>query len=267
MKSDCKVQHSGVDTMRLKVVFILLLYFMTEPDGTQCNITEQEFTKDSRVSWNGMSADELETYFPNGNLTFRFKMWKCSGEINNVGYCTAKTHIGVEKKSSILSIRNFSTLEEGNELMYRINSTLNDKSIVTLKLSVTGEDETVQVRFISSDSEVDSRYYSIKLSVLDSNGEAVTCGEVIALFDYFVKESECSLTLTKKDIMRKKSQYLRDDVLSLLYECNFSNGLVYGEIENTNYGWIPPQTANACLPVLKLVENTAIKIQVLLPWY
>ncbi|GIY19772.1 speckle-type POZ protein [Caerostris extrusa] len=79
-------------------------------DGTQCNITEQEFTKDSRVSWNGMSADELEYFLPNGNLTFRFKMWKCSGEINNVGYCTARTHIGVEKKSSILSIRNFSTL-------------------------------------------------------------------------------------------------------------------------------------------------------------
>ncbi|GIY19774.1 speckle-type POZ protein B [Caerostris extrusa] len=59
--------------------------------------------------------------------------------------------------------------------------------------------------------------------------------------------------------MKKRSQYLRDDVLRLLYECNFSNGLVYGEIENTNYGWIPPQTANACLPVLKLVENTAIK--------
>ncbi|GIX93843.1 speckle-type POZ protein B [Caerostris darwini] len=209
-------------------------------DGTQCNVTEQEFTKDSRVSfhsfnWNGISADELETFFPNGNLTFRFKMWKCSGEINNDGYCTGRTHIGVEKKSSIWSIRNFSTLGEGNEVTYKINSTLNDKSIVTLKFFVTGEDEPLQIKFISSDSEVDSRYYSIKLSVLDSNGEAVTSDEVIVLFDYFVKESECSLTLTKKEIMRKKSQYLRDDVLSLLYEFNFSDGLVYGEIENTNY--------------------------------
>ncbi|GIY38829.1 speckle-type POZ protein [Caerostris extrusa] len=59
--------------------------------------------------------------------------------------------------------------------------------------------------------------------------------------------------------MRKKSQYLRDDVLSLLYECNFSTGLVYGEIENTNYGWIPPQTANACLSDLNLAENATTR--------
>ncbi|GIY22802.1 TD and POZ domain-containing protein 3 [Caerostris extrusa] len=224
---------------------------------------EKEVSKNDSVFFDsftptcGISADELENFFPNGTLTVRCKMWKCSGEINNDGYCTARTHIGVEKKSSIWSIRNFSTLEKGNELTYRINSTLNDKSIVTLKFSVTGEDETLQVRFISSDSEVESRSFSIKLSVLDSKGDVVTCGEAEFLFGTLVKESKCLLTFTKKDIMRKKSQYLRDDVLRLLYECAFSTGVIYGEIENTNYGWFPPQTAKACLPHLKLAESTA----------
>ncbi|GIY32287.1 hypothetical protein CEXT_714361 [Caerostris extrusa] len=83
--------------------------------------------------------------------------------------------------------------------MYRINSTLNDKSIVTLKFSVTEEDETLQVSIISSDSEVESRTFSIKLSILDMNGEAVTCGETegLELFEYLL-ERECLLTLTKK---------------------------------------------------------------------
>ncbi|GIX69129.1 hypothetical protein CEXT_143141 [Caerostris extrusa] len=67
------------------------------------------------------------------------------------------------------------------------------------------------------------------------------------------------IDLNKKEIMRKKSQYLREDALSFLYQCNFSSGLVYEAIENTNYGWIPPETANACLPDLKLAENTATK--------
>ncbi|GIY77610.1 speckle-type POZ protein [Caerostris darwini] len=184
-------------------------------------------------------------------------MWKCSGEISSDGYCTARTLIGVGKKFSIWSIRNFSTLEEGNELTNRIKSTLNDKSIVTLKLSVSGEDETLRVRFIPSNSDAESRCcFSIKLSVLDLNGEAVTCGEAEVLFGVFVKESGCLLTLTKKEIMKKKSQYLRDDMLSLLYECKFSNGLVYETIENTNYGWIPSQTANGCLSDLKLADNT-----------
>ncbi|GIY44190.1 speckle-type POZ protein B [Caerostris darwini] len=228
----------------------------------QCNITEQEFSKHISVMeiFSGIPADEDEHFLPNGNLTVRLKMWKCSGEINNDGYCTARTHIGVGKKSSIWSIRNFSTLEKGNELTNVIKSTLNNKSIVTLKFSVTGEDEMLRIRFISSDSEVESRcYFSIKLSVLDSNGDAVTCGEAEVCFCEEERESECLLTLTKKEIMRKKSQYLRDDVLRLLYECNFSTGLVYGEIENTNYGWIPPQTENACLPDLKLAENTITK--------
>ncbi|GIY49427.1 speckle-type POZ protein B, partial [Caerostris darwini] len=224
------------------------------------NVRAKEVSKNDSVyqSFNpkcGISADEPEKIFPNGNLTFRFKMWKCSGEISTEGYCTARTFIGVEKKSSTWSIRNFSTLEKGNELMHMINSILNDKPIVTLKFSVTEEDETLQIRFILLDSDVESRCFSIKLSVLDSNGDAVLCGE--AVFYYFEKESECLLTLTKKEIMEKKSLYLRDDVLSLLYECNFSNGLVYETIENTNYGWIPHQTANACLPDLNLAENTA----------
>ncbi|GIY46701.1 speckle-type POZ protein B [Caerostris darwini] len=162
----------------------------------------------------------------------------------------------VEKILHLVYIGNFSTLQKGKELTCRINSTLNDKLIVTLKLSVIGDDETLLVRFISSDSEVDSRYFSIKFSVLDSNGDTVTCGEAEAVFHYFAKESVCLLTLTKKEIMKNKCQYLEDDVLSLLYHCNFSTGIVYQEIENTNYGWIPPKTANACLPDLKLAENT-----------
>ncbi|GIY42102.1 hypothetical protein CDAR_187821, partial [Caerostris darwini] len=135
-------------------------------------------------------------------------------------------------------------------------STLNEESIVTLKFSVTGDDETLQVSFISSDSEVESRRI-LKLSVLDSNGDAVTCGEAKVLLGTLVKDSGCSLTLTKKEIMRNKSQYLRDDVLSLLYQCNFSTGLIHTKIENTQYGWIPPQTANACFPDLKLAQSTA----------
>ncbi|GIY13413.1 speckle-type POZ protein B, partial [Caerostris darwini] len=226
------------------------------------NFREEEVSKNGHVffesftpTWE-MSADVVENFFPNGTLTVRCKIWKCCGEINNDAYCTARTHIGVEKKSFIWSIRNFSTLEKGNELTNRINSTPNDKLIVTLKFSVTGEDETLHVRFISPDSKDESRCFSIKFSVLDSNGDAVLCGKTEAAFYNYEKESECLLTLTKKEIMGKKSQYLRDDVLNLLYECNFSNGLVYGEIENINYGSIPNQTANACLPDLKVAENT-----------
>ncbi|GIY77606.1 TD and POZ domain-containing protein 1, partial [Caerostris darwini] len=232
----------------------------------QDNVTKQEFTKKRYVYFRSFNlkygrSDEfaqllLTSIIPNGKLSVRCKMWKCSGEINNDGYCSARTHIGVEKKSSIWSIRNFSTLEKGNELTYRINSPLNDKSIVTLKFSVSGADETLQVSIISSDTEVESRTFSIKLSILDINGEAVTCRETEVLLEHLL-EPVCLLTFTKKDIMRKKSQYFRDDVLSLLYECNFSTGLVYEEIENNNYGWIPLKTTIACLPDLKLTECTA----------
>ncbi|GIY38830.1 speckle-type POZ protein B [Caerostris extrusa] len=64
----------------------------------QCNITEQEFSKHHMVFFPfihlnyGTSADENKNLPPNGNLTVRLKMWKCSGEINNDGYCTARTY-------------------------------------------------------------------------------------------------------------------------------------------------------------------------------
>ncbi|GIY86266.1 hypothetical protein CDAR_2001 [Caerostris darwini] len=70
----------------------------------QDNVTKQEFTKKRFVNFRsfnlkyGRSSDEFEellltNIIPNGNLTFRCKMWKCSVEINNDGYCTARTHI------------------------------------------------------------------------------------------------------------------------------------------------------------------------------
>ncbi|GIY19770.1 TD and POZ domain-containing protein 1 [Caerostris extrusa] len=138
-----------------------------------------------------------------------------------------------------------------------LNSTLNDKSIVTLKsLSDWGRRKAFKSDSFRQTLKT-SQALSIKFSVLDSNGDAVTCGAAEVYFFFLVKDTKYLLTLTKKEIMRNKSQYLRDGVLSLLYECNFTTGLVYAEIENTNYGWIPHQTANACLPDLKLAESTA----------
>ncbi|GIY77618.1 uncharacterized protein CDAR_206801 [Caerostris darwini] len=192
---------------------IAIEYALLTTDGSvagEYTVTKQKVFKNESVVQRlfdlkyVISADEIEKSFSNANFTVRIKMWKCSGEINNDGYCMARTHIGVEKKSAIWSIRNFSTLEKGNELTYRINSTLNDKLIVMLKLSVTGEDETLQVRFISSDTGVESRSFSIKLSVLNSNSDAVTCGEVKVMFGTRVKESKCLLTLTKKRYNEKE---------------------------------------------------------------
>ncbi|GIY19766.1 speckle-type POZ protein B [Caerostris extrusa] len=178
-------------------------YALLTADGCvarQCKVIEQEVTKNDSVLeiFYGISADEHEYFLPNGNLTVRCKMWKCSGEINNDGYCTVRTHIGVEKKTSIWSIRNFSTLEKGSELTNMIKSTLNGKPIVTLKFSVTGEDEMLQVSFISPDSEVESTSFSIKLYVLDINGEAVTGGKAQFLFGNFVTKLNCPLPLTKQ---------------------------------------------------------------------
>ncbi|GIX69138.1 hypothetical protein CEXT_143171 [Caerostris extrusa] len=122
----------------------------------------------------------------------------------NDGYCTARTHIGVKKK--IWFIRNFSTLEKGNELTYRIKSTLNDKSMVTLKFSVTGDDETLQVSFISSDSKDYLRStFSIKISVLESNGDAATCGEAKVLFVKEPLKKESKMFINKKRSNEKEN--------------------------------------------------------------
>ncbi|GIX69143.1 speckle-type POZ protein [Caerostris extrusa] len=196
------LDSKGPPSIKIDIEYALL----TE-DGwvfTQRNVTEKEFMKYSKISFhsfnlNEIYADEPEKILPNDKLTVRCKMWKCCGEINNDGYCTARTHIGVEKQSSIWSIRNFSTLQKGNELTYRINSTLNDKSIVTLKFSVTGEDERLQVRFISSDSEDESSSLSIKFSVLDSKRRRCNMWCSRSLFFFFsCKRYKIFVDLNKK---------------------------------------------------------------------
>ncbi|GIY72034.1 speckle-type POZ protein B [Caerostris darwini] len=193
--------------------------------------TEECFSTNSISNLISVDQDYLSTNFlSNGNLVVRCKMWYSKKEISS--YCRVRTHIGVEKKILIWSIKKFSTLEKGIEPTLKIKSTRNQKLIASLKLSLTeDDDETLQMSFIYPNSQVRSMYFSNKLYILDSNNVAVPWSNAGVFFDDFSKESKFSLAITKGEIMEKKSQYLRADVLSLLCECDFSTGETTGELE------------------------------------
>ncbi|GIY14334.1 uncharacterized protein CDAR_78571 [Caerostris darwini] len=223
--------------------------------------TEENFSTSSYSNSTFVDQDNLFTDFlPNGNLIVRCKMWYDSKK-ESEGYCKMHTHVGVEKKILTWSVKKFSMLEKGMRPTLKIKSTTNQKLIMSLKLSLTEDKhEALEMSFIYPNSQVQPMYYSNKLFILDSKNVAIPWGDAGVFFDDLSKESKFSLAITKGEIMRKKSQYLREDVLSLLCECAFSTGVTTGEIENSGIYPIPVENQNASFSSLELSKSTATPI-------
>ncbi|GBM11910.1 hypothetical protein AVEN_209613-1 [Araneus ventricosus] len=119
------------------------------------------FLKDD--SWGFPSFEEREsvfvkrsTFFPQDVLTIRCRIWKSYGNVERDGQCIARTRIGVERKAFLWKIPNFSTLDFGREITFRLKSTSDDKPIMSLNLfprKIQGI-KTICIKFVPSNKNI-----------------------------------------------------------------------------------------------------------------
>ncbi|GBM11968.1 TD and POZ domain-containing protein 5 [Araneus ventricosus] len=172
------------------------------------------------------------TFLQEDTLRVRCRIWKGVGKMKKDVRCTAHTRIGVEKRSFVWNVRNFSTFEMEQKYTYQIKSIDNEAPLMSVDLSLTGGLSSEEIiRFGLSLRDPTIQFSTVKLSLVDTSGNRVECNQDEFWFDSIVKNKQITFAFTKQKLLAKKSIYLPNDVLSLHWEFAFSKGVVLEEIE------------------------------------
>ncbi|GIX99915.1 TD and POZ domain-containing protein 4 [Caerostris extrusa] len=153
-------------------------------------------------------------FLPDDTLTARCRMWRSDGKTPENGRMYARTHLGVEARSAVWNIDEFSLLEPWQKF----------EKVLHFKL--TAVDQKIKMA-------------TIQLSLLDNAGDKTECvkGEVwFNAPENLHRQLSLMSQVTRNRLMAAKDVYLPNDVLSVMCECTFSTGVVLEEIEAVRYG-------------------------------
>ncbi|GBN51151.1 hypothetical protein AVEN_18701-1 [Araneus ventricosus] len=181
------------------------------------------------------------TFLPKDTLTVRCKIWKNLGDMAENVRCFALTRIGVEKRSFVWNLEEFSTFQPEKECTYLIKSTEKDTDLMSVNLSLVGGqncEEMIHFKLTRRDQNV--KYCALRLSVVDIHGRRVGFNQDEFRFDILCNIQSFTFLFSRRMLMMKKSLYLPGDILSLQWECTFSKGIVSEEIEEVQCGRIVP---------------------------
>ncbi|GBM11965.1 TD and POZ domain-containing protein 5 [Araneus ventricosus] len=184
-----------------------------------------------------MFVTKRSKFLPQDTLTVRCRIWKTVGEMTEDYRCTARTRIGVQKRSFLWKLENFSSLETEKKYTYQIESPVSDAPLKAIDLFVTGGvncDEIIRFELSLQDKTI--KYSTLRLYLVDTVGTRVECNQDEFWFDDLAKCKQFSFSLTGKLLKAKKNLYLPGDVLSLYWEWALSKGIVSEEIEEIQYG-------------------------------
>ncbi|GBN01123.1 Speckle-type POZ protein [Araneus ventricosus] len=224
----------------------------------------QGFGEDSFVNREEVYDTKRLVFLPQDTLTVRCKMWKKGEEMLQDVRCTARSRIGIRRRTFFWNLENFSTLEPERKCNYLIRSIENDEPILNVDLFVTATancDEIIRFE-LSLQNEVIG-YSTLRLSLLDASGNRVNSSQHEFWFTGYPKCTEFSFFLTRKELLGNKSLYLPNDILSLQWEWAFSEGVVSKEIEEVQFGCTCPRSKicdahklnNKKTPLNALIDN------------
>ncbi|KAF8777763.1 TD and POZ domain-containing protein 5 [Argiope bruennichi] len=100
-----------------------------------------------------------------------------------------------------------------------------------------------------------------KIAVLDTSGKIINCAEADNRFKDTRKDiGKLPLSLTKDAIMKKKSEYLANDKLSLLCDCTFLTGIEFQQIEGSQEVTTMAQNIISNNPYIKEANTSTEKL-------
>ncbi|GBM11967.1 Speckle-type POZ protein B [Araneus ventricosus] len=238
----CREQDSK-EASGIKIRFKLA--FLEKGDSVlqSSHVAEHEFSKDQGygcrkfLKIQDLFLTQRSIYLPQDTLTACCRMWKSVGELPQDVCYFARTRIGVEKRSFMWKIENFSTLELEKKCTYLIKSLANSRQLVSLDLSVTAGlsyEEIIRFEFTIQDPAV--KFTTVCLFLVDASGNRVQSNQDEYWFENLPKCKQFTFFFTRKQLIANKSMYLPDDSLSLHWDWAFSKGIVLEEIEEVQKG-------------------------------
>ncbi|CAL1294596.1 unnamed protein product [Larinioides sclopetarius] len=175
-------------------------------------------------------------FLPQDTLTARCKIWKSDGEMAEDMQCFARTRIGVQKRSFLWNVKNFSKLQSDGKITYRIKLSEKGSSLMSIDLYLIGDKISEQIiHFKLSLQDNTIKFSTLRLSLVDASGERVKCNQEEFWFDDTSKSKKFKFLFLKNKLMAMKSTYLPDDSLSMHWEWAFSKGIVSEDIEDVQH--------------------------------
>ncbi|CAL1295606.1 unnamed protein product [Larinioides sclopetarius] len=205
--------------------------------------TEFPFVKGYRFGWGKfLKRDEALLHrkgdlLPQDTLSVRCKMWRGEGSVREATEITARTRIGIEEISFLHLIESFSKLKPDEKKTIQIKSSARRQCSLTSSLHFTEDSNEGKIMLKISPRTENQVLARRKISLLNKSGKKIECGESDnRLVDTRKDIQNLPLSITRQEILKKESDYLQEDNLSLLCECVFSTGVEYEKIERTLLG-------------------------------
>ncbi|CAL1288952.1 unnamed protein product [Larinioides sclopetarius] len=181
--------------------------------------------------------------FPRDVLTVRCRMWRGEGEVRRVAPICFRTRIGVETVSFVHEVDNFSSLLPNQNHTIRIPSHLKKECFVFSVLYFTRDScpaGEMRVEITTSDS--DYILCRRRISLLGF-WNRILHSEDDNRFDIEKKDiRKLPLSFTRQKILNKENKYfpgdklyLPGDKLTMLFECSFSTGQKFDQIEDVEH--------------------------------
>ncbi|GBL84320.1 TD and POZ domain-containing protein 1 [Araneus ventricosus] len=263
-----EIDSKGSDSIEIEYE----LSFLTE-DGSllfTSNSNKRSFPKNSGFgSKEFVKRDvlfsKISTISLRDTLTARCRMWKLGGDVVEDGECIARTRIGVERRSFTWNIENFTTIECSKENVLSVMSASKDKKVLCMQVALSGGPKgegSIRCEFTACDQRI--RYFSLLLYILTASGNAVESNREEFWLGSLLERKDFALSFTKNELMRKKSLYLPNDVLSLRFECALSFGIVLEEIQKIQYGYVDVKLSNPVKQNLKDPKQLLVPKKVLI---
>ncbi|GBN66900.1 TD and POZ domain-containing protein 5 [Araneus ventricosus] len=195
------------------------------------------FLKKEHWGWLCLEMDEMLSrrkaeYLPKDILTVCCKLSNGKENADKVAPIYGRTRIGIEHISFHHTVEGFSALEPNQKKTYLTHSPSQMGRVRSCMYVSDGSccEEKLMVEITPSGSG--QILAKCELYLLEASGKKTKCSEADNRFDAKRKEiGKLPLSLTKDEIMNKKSEYLPDDKLSLLCDCTFSTGIEFQRIE------------------------------------
>ncbi|GBM17324.1 TD and POZ domain-containing protein 5 [Araneus ventricosus] len=193
---------------------------------------------------------ERDAYLPKDTLTVQCKIWNSGEKIVENQQFIMRTIVRVDWRSFIWPIKRFSSLQSDEKIPLVVKTTSKDISM-TLELFYRGgqfSDEILNMAIHSFDPNV--KLFTFQTMLLDFKRNSVDCGKQEFWFNDLNKGVIFALPLSKKFLLKNKTNYLPNDVLNLNCKYAFSTGIAFEGIEKIFFGVsIGEIVDNACQTV------------------
>ncbi|GFU66278.1 kelch-like protein 6 [Trichonephila clavipes] len=201
---------------------------------------------------------EKDRFLPLNTLTARCRMRRCENRSQECVQMCAKTVINVEKMSFIWAIEKFSSLKIDQNIPFEMKS-LSKEVLMSFGLFLREGQHSDDSIFIDIKCFIKNyKYFLFKVFLMDDSGKKTECQQRGFWYSKHEKNKMFNLSVSKKELLEKKSLYLKDDTLSLNCECIFPTGISFEGIISTKIELTLPQTESVdmrSVPKIKISEK------------